>query len=105
MIEQFVGLRSKTYSIKTQDGEKNKCGGTTVFKSMDDFNFQLYKSIVDNEKLAHYAKQNRFFASKHDMFYRSITKKSMDGFDPKRYLLPCGIKTLAHGSKFIRDYQ
>ena len=97
-INEFAGLRAKCYSVKTDEGdEKKKCGGTSITSNMSDFNFSLYKKMVFQEKFTHYAQQNRFYADKHDMLYKSILKKSMDSFDNKRYLLHDGIHTLAHG--------
>ena len=46
-LSEFVGLRSKVYSMKfADDTETKKCGGTTVRKTMTDFNFNLYRSLV-----------------------------------------------------------
>ena len=97
-ISEYAALRSKVYSIKTTSGiELKKCGGTSIIRSMESFNFDLYKQVVFKEKLAIYTNQKRLASSKHQMFLKSIVKKSFNCFCDKRFLLSDGINTLAHG--------
>ena len=96
-LAEFAGLRAKAYSLRTTTGEVMKCGGTSVFKSMTDFNFNLYKAVALREKLVHFAKQRRFFSDRHNMIYKSIQKQSFTSFDDKRFLCKDGINTLALG--------
>ena len=64
---------------------------------MTGFDLQLYKQVLFKEKLAAYAKQRRFQSKRHHVFFKSITKKSFNSVDDKRFILENGYETLAHG--------
>ena len=104
-LVEFAGLRAKAYSLRTTTGEVMKCGGTSVFQSMTDFNFNLYKLVALREKLVCFSKQRRFFSDRHNMIYKSIQKQSFTAWDNKRFLCKNGITTLALGHYSIPYFQ
>ena len=70
---------------------------------MNDFNVSLYKEVAFREKLEVFTNQNTFKSNRHNMFLQSVRKKAFDAFDDKRFILPNGIETLAHGHYKIPD--
>ena len=104
-LQEGVFLRSKVYSMKLADQtEFKKCGGTTIRKSMTDFNFNLYRQVLYKEKIQVYSNQKTFRSKRHKMYLHSVKKKAFSSLDDKRFIKPCGVETLAHGHHEIPIY-
>ena len=90
IIDEFVGLKSKTYSMKTIDGkESNTAKGVNIATEFNEF-----KDTLLNKKMIRY-RMRRIQGKKHKMGTCEINKISLSCFDDKRFVLHKGIHTLA----------
>ena len=94
IIDEFVGLKSKMYSIKKIDGkESNTAKGVNIATEFNEF-----KDVLFNKKIIRH-KMKRIQAKKHKIGTYEIDKISLSCFDDKRYVLDDGIHTLAYFHK------
>ena len=94
IIIEFVGLKSKMYSIKKIDGkEHNTAKGVSIATEFDKF-----KDVLFNEKVIRH-KMKRIQSKKHKLGTYEIEKISLPYFDDKRQVLDNGIHTLAYFHK------
>ena len=102
IIDQFIGLKSKIYSIKKIDGsESSTAKGVNIATEFNEF-----KDVLFNKKIIRH-KIKRIQAKKHKIGTNEIDKISLSCFDDKRYVLDDGIHTLAYfhqdSHKFKKD--
>ena len=91
IVSEFVGLKSKMYSIKKIDGkEHNTAKGVSIATEFDKF-----KDVLFNKKIIRH-KMNRIQSKKHKLGTYEIDKISLSCSDDKRYVLDDGIRTLAY---------
>ena len=91
IIIEFVGLKSKMYSIKKIDGkEHNTAKGVNIATEFDNF-----KDVLFNEKIIRH-KMKRIQSKKHKLGTYEIEKISLSCFDDKRYVSDDGIYMLAY---------
>ena len=94
IIDQFVGLKSKMYSIRKIDGsESSTAKGVNMATKFNEF-----KDVFFNKKIIRH-KIKRIQAKKHKIETYEIDKISLSCFDDKRYVLDDGIHTLAYFHK------
>ena len=94
IIIEFVGLKSKMYSIKKIDGkEHNAAKGVNIATEFNEF-----KDVLFNKKNIRH-KMKRIQAKKHKIGTYEIDKISLTCFDDKRYVLDDEIRTLAYFHK------
>ena len=94
IVSEFVGLKSKMYSIKKIDGkEHNTAKGVSIATEFDKF-----KDVLFNKKIIKH-KMKRIQSKKHKLGTYEIAKISLSCFDDKRYVLDDGIHTLAYFHK------
>ena len=94
IVIEFVGLKSKMYSMKKIDGkEYNTAKGVSIATEFDKF-----KDVLFNEKIIRH-KMKRIQSKKHKLGTYEINKISLSCFDDKRYVLDDGIYTLAYFHK------
>ena len=95
LLAKYIGLKSKMYSIKKNDGEKqNTAKGVNVATEVDKF-----KDVLFNEKIIR-PKMKRIQSKKHKLGTYEIDKISLSCFDDTRYVLDDGIYTLDY---FYKD--
>ena len=95
-IVEFVGLKSKMYSlIASDDKEINKAKG--VNKKIR--NKEYHDVLFDKKVVRH--KMKRIQSVLHSVGTKDINKISLSCFDDKRYVLDDGINTLAYFQKDI----
>ena len=97
MIE-FVGLRSKMYSLKCKDDDLSMKKAKGVRKNVvhNQLTHEHYiKALFDNIKFFNINKGIRSY--KHKLYSIKQNKVSLCGYDDKRYILNDGISTLAYG--------
>ena len=95
---EFVGLKSKMYSIKKIDGkESNTAKGVNIATEFNEF-----KDVLFNKKIIRH-KMKRIQAKKHKIGTYEIDKISLSCFDDKRYVLDDGIHTLAYFHKYCNN--
>ena len=81
IIDGFVGLKSKMYSIKTIDGkESNTAKGVNIATEFNEF-----KDILFNKKLVRH-KIKKIQSKKHETATYEINKISLSCFDDKRFV-------------------
>jgi hypothetical protein len=107
IITEFVGLRPKMYSYTTLQDDKLK-----ESKRAKGIQRAAIKSITHDDYLAqlrapaeNYVNIRRIGQKHHRVYTLASMKRGLCAFDDKRYLLPCGIRTLAHGHRVIREQQ
>ena len=90
IVGEFVGLKSKMYSMKKNDGkEYNTAQGVSIATE-----FTKFKDVLFNEKVIRH-KMKRIQSKKHKLGAYEIDKISLSCFDDKRYVLDDGICTWA----------
>ena len=91
IIDEFVGLKSKMYSIKKIGGrECNAAKGVNIATE--------FKDVLFNKKIIRH-KMRRSQAKKHKIGTYKIDKISLSCFDDKRFVLDDEIHTLAYFHK------
>ena len=91
IISEFVGLKSKMYSVKKIDGkEHNIAKGVSIPTESDKF-----KDVLFNKKIIRH-KMNRIQSKKHKLGTYETDKISLSCFDDKRYVVDDGIYTLSY---------
>ena len=91
IIDEFVGLKSKMYSMKNIDGkESNTAKGVNIATEFNEF-----KDTLFNKKILRH-KMRRIQTKKHKLGTYEINKISLSCFDDKRFILNDGIHTLAY---------
>ena len=94
IVEEFIRLKSKMYSMKKIDGKEcNTAKGVSIATDFDKF-----KDVLFNEKIVRH-KMKRIQSKKHKLGTYEIDKISLSCFDDKRYVLDDGIRTLAYFHK------
>ena len=92
---EFIGLKSKIYSMKTIDGkESNTAKGVNIATEFNELKDFLFK-----KKIIRY-KMKRIQSKNHKIRTYKINKMSLSCFDNKRFLLDDGIHTLAYFHRF-----
>ena len=97
-ITEFVGLRSKLYAYKTDDGEDHKkCKGVKRNVIANDIKFENYKKTLFTRQNFN-IKQNTFRSYKHVIYTETIEKVALSATDDKCYIDNNNIttKTLGH---------
>ena len=95
IVIEFVGLKSKMYSMKKIDGKEcNTAKGVSIATEFDKF-----KDALFNEKIIR-QKMKIIQSKKHKLGTYEIDKISLSCFDDKRHALDDGIRMLAH---FYKD--
>ena len=100
IIGDFVGLKSKTYSMQNiDDKESNTAKGVNVAAEFNEF-----KNTLLNKKIIRH-KLKRIQSKKHKLGTYEINKISLSYFDDKRFVLNKGIQTLAYFHKDIASHK
>ena len=91
IIAEFVGLKSKMYSMKNIDGkESNTAKGVNIATEFNEF-----KDTLFNKKIMRH-KMKRIQSKKHKLGTYEINKISLSCFDDKRFVLNDGIHMLPY---------
>ena len=96
IIIEFIGLKSKMYSIKKNGSESSTTKGVNIATEFNEF-----KDVLFNKKVIRH-KMKRIQAKKHEIGNYEIDKISLSCFDDKRYVLDDGVNTLAYFHKDCR---
>ena len=98
IITEFVGLRSKLYSLKVQGKkeEKKVAKGVKQCIIKKVLKFKDYKNTLDYENQTE-NKMHFIKSIKHNVSTIEVNKICLSSFDNKRYLLDDGITSLAFG--------
>ena len=94
IIDQFVGLKSKMYSIKKINGsESSTAKGVNIATTFNEF-----KDVLFNKKIIRH-KMKRIQAKKHKTGTYETDEIPLSFFDDKRFVLDDGANTLAYFHK------
>ena len=93
---EFVGLRSKMYSLTDGTHEKKTAKGIQRIVTEKCLSHQLYKDCLF-EMNVEYAQMRRIGSRNHQLYSIIVNKKALSPFDDKRFILDNGVDTLAHG--------
>ncbi|KAL4123173.1 hypothetical protein QTP88_015396 [Uroleucon formosanum] len=98
IMTEFIGLRSKLYSHRILDTEKEIKKAKGVKKNVveNKICFNDFENCLLTKE-SKYIKQNLFRTKKHDIFTVEQNKKALSVYDDKRFILDNGIDTLAWG--------
>ena len=101
ILEEVVCLRSKLYSIKFSDGVKQSAKGVQrlVKKTL---NHDLFQHVLSSGTSIH-KKMTQMRSLNHQLFVAQVNKVALSAFDDKRFLLDCGIKSLAYGHSSLQQ--
>ena len=95
IIEEFVGLRAKMYSLKTKKEEMKKAKGVKKNLVKKGINHQDYVDcLFEERKFMHTMQTIRSF--KHQLYTIKQNKVSLSPYDDKRYLLDDGVSSLPY---------
>ena len=96
-ICEFIGLRSKMYSIKLDDqSEKKTAKGIVGNVIKNHLKHGNYKQILDSgERMTSNMKMIRSFD--HNIYTVNVTKISLSAYDDKRFIKDDGISSYAYG--------
>ena len=94
ILDEFIGLKLKMYSIQKIDGsETSTAEGVNIATEFNEFKDVLFSKKVIRHRM------KRIQAKKHNIGTYEIDKISLSCFDDKRYVLDDGIHTLAYFHK------
>ena len=97
IIEEFVGLRAKLYSVKMHEGkEEKKCKGIKKSVIKKTITHQDYKDCLISGK-KQMRSMNIIRSHKHEIFTETVNKIALSANDDKRIIREDGIHTFAHG--------
>ena len=96
-VKEFIGLRSKMYSMKLDnDIEKKTAKGIVKCVIKNELKHETYKNILESGgKMCSSMKVIR--SEKHQIYTMNLNKISLSAFDDKRYITDDGITSLAYG--------
>ena len=101
LIREFVGLRSKMYSVLFDNKkEMNKAKGVKKSEVKKNFKHLMYKNILFNKERQS-AKFNNIRSENHTLYTIEINKVGLSAYDNKRYILDDGITTLPYSHRLI----
>ena len=94
-IDEFVELKSKMYSLISNDWEVNKAKGVNLM-----LKHKEYVDVLYNKKVLRH-KMKRISSEKYNIGSYLSNKISLSYYDDKRFILDDGINSLAYGHKNI----
>ena len=97
-IDEFVGLKSKMYSLISSDWEVNKAKCVNL-----KLKHKEYVDVLFGKKIARH-KMKRILSEKHSIGSYVLNKVSLSCYDDKRFILDDGINSLAYGHKKLSNY-
>ena len=94
-IDEFVGLKSKMYSLISNNMEMNKAKGINLKSKHKEYVNVLFNKIILRHKM------KRILSERYNIGSYVINKISLSCYDDKRFILNDGINSLAYGHKNI----
>ena len=96
IIIEFIGLRSKLYSILMEDDLIKKCKGIKKNVIKDEITFEDYKNCLFGEKELK-RKMNLIVHKKHNLYTECVQKVALSSNDDKRIILENKVDTVPYG--------
>ena len=102
-ISEFIGLRSKMYSIELNDGsEKKTAKGIVRNVIKNNLKHKNYKRILETGERMN-SKMKMIRSINHSIYTVNVTKVSLSAYDDKRYILDDGMSSYAYGHFLINE--
>ena len=95
-VYEFVGLKAKMYSMRSEDGEKKTLKGVSKSYVKKKITHEDYINCLQN-CTTNIAEQRRIAQENHRLFTIKQNKVSLTPFDDKRFILEDGIHSRAYG--------
>ena len=95
-IKEFVGLRSKMYSLLVGDKEKKTAKGIKKSVIRKSLSHAAYRDVLLNEEVTK-ATMNLIRSARHKLFSITCNKLALSAYDDKRYVLEDKFWTQPHG--------
>ena len=97
IAKEFIGLKSKMYSISYEDGlEVKKAKGIVKSVIKKDLRHEKYNDILTSGSKM-YSKMKVIRSEKHRMYTMELNKISLSAYDDKRFIKKDGIHSYAYG--------
>jgi hypothetical protein len=100
-IIEFIGLRPKLYSLKTDDGkEKKTCKGVKKYVVKNKINIDDYRNTLythENKEIT----QNGIRSYGHEIYTESVNKVALSCYDDKIFINDDNISCYSFGHKLI----
>ena len=105
-ICEFIGLRSKMYSIKLDDdSEKKTAKGIVRNVIKNHLKHDSYKHILETgERMNNYSSMKMIRSFDHDVYTVNVTKISLSAYDDKRFIQDDGVTSYAYGHFRIDEH-
>ena len=86
LIDEFCGLRSKMYSIKTASGDEKKTGNG-ILQQVKKYliTHEDYRNSLLNQEVR-YHKGTKIFQRKHNLHTVDIAKRTLNPYNDKRWI-------------------
>ena len=97
VIIEFVGLKPKMYSYRTESKNNKTAKGVKKNVTKKDISHTDYLDCLQNNKIMHH-KMRTIRSDHHVISSYQINKTSLSCYDDKRYILDDGITSLAYGN-------
>ena len=107
----FCGIAPKSYSVQTMDEMGNvsqKLGSKGVSRCMADLKHERFLKFLLGKKSILLVKYKQMTVKRHRVYFKYGMKTAFRNIYEKRFLLPCGNKSVAFGSpeeKHWRDVE
>ena len=102
LMEEFVGLKPKMYSIKYNDGKQKMSAKGVSRYAQNCLKHDVYKHVISTSAIVR-TNNVRIGSNNHQLETISNNKVSLSAFDDKRYIQENGINTLPFGHYLVRD--
>jgi len=111
IMKEFIGLRPKMYSVLRAGENPNtanpkpegfkesirKAKGVPMDVVKGEFHHQRYRSVLFEKKLDDTIDFTTIRSEKHRLYTIQTSKIGLSPFDSKKWILPNGLDTMAHG--------
>ena len=95
-ISEFCGLRSKMYAFSCNNKDESRAKGISKVVVRKELKLQHYKDTLFNESQLR-SQMSSLRSHNHHIYCETVNKIGLSCFDDKRFILPCGINSLAYG--------
>ena len=96
VINEYVGLRAKMYSITWPGGNTRTSKGINKSVNKKVLTHDMYKASLENSE-SRTDKMSRIGSRCHELYTFNVSKISLSPIDVKRFVLEDKINTLAYG--------
>ena len=95
-MKEFVGLRTKMYSLEYDNKSMKKAKGVKKYVIKKYMTHEDYRNcLFDTSEYLH--SMNSIRSIKHQLYTVRQNKTTLSSYDDKRYMLEDGISTLPYG--------